>query len=87
MLLDDGFPEWVSAADRKLLQSTSSGPNADMVVAQDGSGNYKSISEAVDAAYKLQGGATKRFVIHVKAGVYRENIEIKKTMKNPIILS
>ncbi|KAB2614212.1 pectinesterase [Pyrus ussuriensis x Pyrus communis] len=63
-------------------QYTSSGPNADMVVAQDGSGNYKSISEAVDAAYKLQGGATKRFVIHVKAGVYRENIEIKKTMKN-----
>ncbi|CAN6549638.1 unnamed protein product [Malus baccata var. baccata] len=82
LLSDDGFPGWVSAADRKLLQSISSGPNADMVVAQDGSGNYKSISEAVDAAYKLQGGATKRFVIHVKAGVYRENIEIKKTMKN-----
>ncbi|RXH70318.1 hypothetical protein DVH24_007574 [Malus domestica] len=82
LLSDDGFPEWVSAADRKLLQSIGSGPNADMVVAQDGSGNYKSISEAVDAAYKLQGGATKRFVIHVKAGVYRENIEIKRTMKN-----
>ncbi|KAM0986690.1 hypothetical protein ACFX2I_010880 [Malus domestica] len=82
LLSDDGFPEWVSAADRRLLQSGSSGPKADMIVAQDGSGNYKSISEAVNSAHKLRSGATKRFVIHVKAGVYRENVEIKKTMKN-----
>ncbi|VVA14564.1 PREDICTED: pectinesterase [Prunus dulcis] len=79
---DDGFPEWVSFADRKLLQSTGGGPKADMVVAQDGSGNYETISEAVAAAQNLRSGSTERFVIHVKAGVYKENVEIKKTMKN-----
>ncbi|OMO99767.1 Pectinesterase, catalytic [Corchorus olitorius] len=68
-----GFPSWVSAADRKLLQK-SGAPAADIVVAQDGSGNYKTISEAVAAA---SGG--KRTVIHVKAGVYRESLDIKKS--------
>lgn len=77
-LLSDGFPEWVSAADRKLLQSSGGAPAADIVVAQDGSGNYKTISEAVAAS--KSGG--KRFVIHVKAGVYKENVVIKRSMKN-----
>ncbi|KAK3027676.1 hypothetical protein RJ639_041913 [Escallonia herrerae] len=79
-LLANGFPEWVSTADRKLLQSTNAAP-ADVVVAQDGSGNYKTISEAVAESVKQSSG-TKRFVIHVKAGVYKENVEIKKSMKN-----
>ncbi|CAL5396737.1 unnamed protein product [Camellia sinensis] len=75
-LLADGFPEWVSSADRKLLQSSS--PSADIVVAQDGSGNYKTISEAVAAS----NGGTNRFVIYIKAGVYNENVVIKRSMKN-----
>lgn len=75
-LLSDGFPTWVSAADRKLLQSSGAGaPAADVVVAQDGSGNYKTISEAVEAA----GGGGGRFVIYVKAGVYKENVQVKKS--------
>jgi len=72
-LLSDGFPSWVSAADRKLLQSSSI--KANLVVAQDGSGNYKTISEAVAASSRLSGGS--RFVIHVKAGTYNENVQIK----------
>lgn len=79
-LLSNGFPRWVSAADRKLLQSVG-GPNADIVVAQDGSGNYKTITEAVAAASEQSGG-NKRTVIHVKAGVYEENVEIKRRAKN-----
>ncbi|KAF9607245.1 hypothetical protein IFM89_033452 [Coptis chinensis] len=79
-LLSDQFPTWVSAADRKLLQVSN--VRADIVVAQDGSGNYKTVSEAVAASVKLRSGNTHRFVIHVKAGIYREYIEIKKTMKN-----
>ncbi|XP_007045218.2 PREDICTED: pectinesterase [Theobroma cacao] len=73
-LLAHGFPAWLSAADRKLLQKTGAPPKADIVVAQDGSGNFKSISEAVAAA-----GGGKRTVIYVKAGVYRENVNIKKS--------
>ncbi|XP_024028479.1 probable pectinesterase/pectinesterase inhibitor 54 isoform X2 [Morus notabilis] len=64
------FPKWVSPRDRKLLQSTTI--NANAVVAQDGSGNYKTISEAIRAA---SGG---RFVIYVKAGVYKEKIHASK---------
>lgn len=79
-LLSNGFPRWVSAADRKLLQA-GKGPNADITVAQDGSGNYKTIAEAVTAASKQSGGS-KRIVIYVKAGVYKENVEIKKSVKN-----
>ncbi|XP_068663569.1 pectinesterase-like [Aristolochia californica] len=78
-LLSDGFPEWVSATERKLLQSRA--PNADLVVAKDGSGNYKTIGEALAGAAKMRSG-TKRFVIHVKSGVYKEKIEITKSMKN-----
>ncbi|KAJ8621449.1 hypothetical protein MRB53_029978 [Persea americana] len=79
LLADKSFPTWVMAADRKLLQSSTVA--ADIVVAKDGSGNYKTISEAVAASVKLRSG-TKRFVIHVKAGLYSENVEITRSMKN-----
>ncbi|KAF3432147.1 hypothetical protein FNV43_RR26886 [Rhamnella rubrinervis] len=79
-LLSNGFPGWVSAADRRLLQAVGE-PKADITVAQDGSGNYKTIAEAVTAASKQSGGS-KRTVIYVKAGVYKENVQIKKSVKN-----
>ncbi|KAG0490969.1 hypothetical protein HPP92_007832 [Vanilla planifolia] len=82
-LLSHGFPTWVAAADRRLLQSSN--VNADLVVAKDGSGDYKTISEAVGAAAKRRSG-TSRYVIHVKAGVYKENVEISKSMKNLMIV-
>ena len=66
------FPKWVSPKDRKLLQATTI--NADVVVAQDGSGNYKTVSEAIQAA--PSGG--RRFVIYVKKGVYNEKIRTHK---------
>ncbi|KAG2411067.1 Pectinesterase inhibitor 6 Pectin methylesterase [Vigna angularis] len=81
-LLSDGFPSWISHSDRRLLQETTS--KADVVVAQDGSGNYKTISEGVAAASKLSGKG--RVVVHVKAGVYKENIDISRTVKNLMII-
>ncbi|KAG9454736.1 hypothetical protein H6P81_007640 [Aristolochia fimbriata] len=82
-LLSDGFPEWVSPTERKLLQSGAVLPKADLVVAKDGSGDYKTIAEALAAAAKTRSGKTaKRFVIYVKSGVYEENVEITKSMKN-----
>ncbi|KAG6513076.1 pectinesterase-like [Zingiber officinale] len=74
------FPEWVAAADRKLL--ADSDVNPDLVVAQDGSGDYRSIVEAVAAVPKERGGSTERYVIHVKAGVYKEYVEIPSSMEN-----
>lgn len=73
--------EWISGDERNLLQ----GAAADMVVAQDGTGDFRSISEAVAAAAEVRKGSG-RFVIYVKGGVYRENVVIKKTMKNVVMI-
>nr|POE48296.1 pectinesterase 3 [Quercus suber] len=70
------WPEWLSAGDRRLLQSSSLTPN--VVVAADGSGNYKTVSAAVAAA--PDNGKT-RYIIKIKAGVYRENVEVTKKKK------
>ncbi|KAL6321811.1 hypothetical protein AAG906_035508 [Vitis piasezkii] len=80
----EGFPSWVKAGDRRLLQSTSTAAKANLVVAQDGSGNYKTIKAAIEAAAKRSGSG--RYVIHVKKGVYKENIEIGNKMKNIMLV-
>ncbi|WOG95505.1 hypothetical protein DCAR_0414827 [Daucus carota subsp. sativus] len=68
------FPTWVSPGDRKLLQGSSPGDNANIVVAQDGSGQYETVAAGVAAAKSKSGKG--RFVIYVKAGTYKENVEI-----------
>nr|GMC92962.1 probable pectinesterase/pectinesterase inhibitor 17 [Ipomoea batatas]GMD02185.1 probable pectinesterase/pectinesterase inhibitor 17 [Ipomoea batatas] len=78
----DGFPTWVSPGDRKLLQASAVKP--DVVVAKDGSGNYKTIKDALDAAGKRSGSG--RFVIHIKRGVYNENLDIGKKLKNIMLV-
>lgn len=71
------WPEWLSAGDRRLLQSPSVTPN--VVVAADGSGNYRTVAAAVAAAPEK---SSSRYVIRIKAGVYRENVEIPKKKTN-----
>ncbi|KAG6427990.1 hypothetical protein SASPL_112238 [Salvia splendens] len=78
-----GFPRWVRPGDRRLLQSSS--PRADVVVARDGSGNFKTVGAAVaDAARKRSGSG--RYVIYVKAGTYVENVEIGEDLVNVMLL-
>ncbi|PON78277.1 Pectin lyase fold/virulence factor [Trema orientale] len=74
---EHGWPEWLSAADRRLLQSGSG--TANVVVAADGSGDYRTVSEAVKAA---PDNSKTRYVIKIKAGVYRENVDVSKKKKN-----
>ncbi|KAI6706623.1 hypothetical protein NL676_009585 [Syzygium grande] len=76
----NGFPTWVRPGDRKLLQSSSPASKANIVVAKDGSGKYKTIKEAITAASKRSG--TSRYVIYIKAGTYKENIEVGSKLKN-----
>ncbi|KAK4804748.1 hypothetical protein SAY86_004565 [Trapa natans] len=76
----DVFPSWVKPRDRKLLQSSSPASQANLVVAQDGSGNYKTISEAVSAASKRSGSG--RYIIYIKAGTYKENVQVGSGLKN-----
>ncbi|KAJ6676254.1 PECTINESTERASE [Salix viminalis] len=79
---EDSFPGWLKTGDRKLLQTSSPTPN--LVVAQDGSGNYRTIKAALDAAAKRSG--SRRFVIRIKSGVYRENLDIGKNLKNIMLV-
>ncbi|XP_059639447.1 pectinesterase 3-like [Cornus florida] len=75
-----GFPEWVSAGDRRLLQETKLTPS--VTVAQDGSGDVKTIKEAVA---RIPVKSKTRFVIYVKAGKYMENVTVEKYMWNVMI--
>ncbi|XP_072984411.1 pectinesterase-like [Typha latifolia] len=74
-----GFPRWLSAGDRRILQSPPSAIKADVVVAKDGSGKFTTIGAAVAAA---PSKSARRFVIYIKAGAYFENVEVGKSMTN-----
>ncbi|PUZ56980.1 hypothetical protein GQ55_5G391800 [Panicum hallii var. hallii] len=74
-----GFPRWVRPGDRRLLQAPASGIKADAVVAQDGSGDYTTVSAAVAAA---PTNSKRRYVIYIKAGAYMENVEVGKKHVN-----
>ncbi|KAE8665301.1 putative pectinesterase/pectinesterase inhibitor 44 [Hibiscus syriacus] len=76
------FPTWFKTEDRKLLQSAN-GVTADAVVAADGTGNFATIMEAVTAAPDY---SMNRYVIYVKKGLYKENVEIKKKKWNIVMI-
>ncbi|KAI4335143.1 hypothetical protein L6164_013816 [Bauhinia variegata] len=75
------FPSWVKPGDRKLLQAN--GVPVDVVVAADGTGNFTKVMDAVLAAPNY---SMKRYVIYIKRGIYRENVEIKKKKWNLMMI-
>ncbi|KAM7274767.1 hypothetical protein ACFE04_016633 [Oxalis oulophora] len=75
---DDGFPTWVPRKDRRLIQMINGVP-ADVIVAQDGTGNFTNITDAVLSAPNYN---MTRYVIYIKKGVYNEYVEIKKKKWN-----
>ncbi|XP_057770522.1 pectinesterase 3 [Salvia miltiorrhiza] len=78
--VEDGFPAWVGAAERRLLQVER--PTPDVTVAMDGTGDVKTVNEAVKM---LKKKSKTRFVIYVKAGVYVENVLLEKAHWNVMI--
>ncbi|KAB5534785.1 hypothetical protein DKX38_017871 [Salix brachista] len=81
--LNGGFPSWILGKDRKILESSVSNVEANVVVAQDGSGDYTTVQEAVNSA---PDKSQSRYVIHVKSGIYTENVEVGKNKKNVMIV-
>ncbi|OIW04551.1 hypothetical protein TanjilG_13933 [Lupinus angustifolius] len=76
----------VGKNNRKLMEEEDGEAEtvkADVVVAEDGSGDFKTVSAAVAAAPEK---SKKRFVIRIKAGVYRENVEVGKKKTNIMFL-
>lgn len=80
---DEGFPNWLKPRDRKLLLVGTNATTADAVVAADGTGDYTTISEAVEAA---PDHSSRRYVIYIKKGVYKEYVEINKKKWNIMIV-
>ncbi|KAL5852356.1 hypothetical protein ACOSQ3_007474 [Xanthoceras sorbifolium] len=74
---EDGYPSWVSSGRRKLLAATAATIKPDVVVAKDGSGQFKTITDALNAVPKKN---RKTFVIYIKAGVYQETVMVTKNL-------
>lgn len=78
----EGYPTWLSASDRQLMQNADP-PKPNAVVAQDGSGQYKTIKAAVNAHPGLKNkNYNGRYVIFIKAGIYKEYVLIPKNARN-----
>lgn len=79
----DEQPKWLQSKDRKLLQADDLKKKADIVVAKDGSGKYKTISAALK---HVPEKSDNRTVIYVKKGIYYENVRVEKTKWNVMII-
>ncbi|KAI3459253.1 hypothetical protein Pfo_015916 [Paulownia fortunei] len=67
---------------RRLLTVTPTSLKPNAVVAQDGSGHFKTISAAIATVPKKNNNT---FVIYVKAGLYKEQVQVPKGV-NKIVL-
>lgn len=68
------FPTWFLVAKRKLLEG-GGGKQPDAVVAQDGSGQFSTITESLNVCQKKNKGLCS---IYVKKGKYEERVEVPK---------
>ncbi|CAA7401164.1 unnamed protein product [Spirodela intermedia] len=76
----DGLPAWVPEGDRRLLkEKVTKNLKPNVVVAKDGSGDFRTISAALAAISEKYHG---RYVIYVKAGIYDESPTVTKEMVN-----
>ncbi|XVE53797.1 hypothetical protein DITRI_Ditri03aG0031000 [Diplodiscus trichospermus] len=76
----DGVPNWLNHDERRMLKGGDDDkPTPNVTVAKDGSGKFKTISEALAAMPEKYDG---RYVIFVKAGIYEETVVVTKKMVN-----
>lgn len=80
-----GFPSWLSGKDRRILQSSGDeyNPNEVLTVAVDGTGDFTTITDAINFA---PNNSYDRTIIHIKQGFYVENVEIPSYKTNIVLL-
>nr|GEU50360.1 probable pectinesterase/pectinesterase inhibitor 60 [Tanacetum cinerariifolium] len=83
--VDDDFPDWITPTDRKLLQSNSVHMKANIIVSQARGSRFKTIQSALNFAAGLKRG-NKRYIVYIRSGVYRENINIGNNLNNIMLL-
>ena len=76
-------PSWMGARQLHLLTATPQSLKPNVVVAQDGTGKYKTIKEALKEVPKK---SNETFVIYIKEGVYKEQIIIDRQMTNVFMI-
>lgn len=77
------FPSWINVRDHKFLQAMPQEIKANVVVANDGTGNFYNITSVVAAT---PNNSESRYVIYVKRRVYEENVKIEKYKTNVMLI-
>ncbi|KAJ9539727.1 hypothetical protein OSB04_026233 [Centaurea solstitialis] len=75
-----GFVDWDYQNEHNLSNTKLELKRPNVVVTQDGSGDFRTVQDAINAASQ-RAQPTKRFVIYVKAGIYRENVVIRNSVQ------
>ncbi|KAL0388824.1 UNVERIFIED_CONTAM: putative pectinesterase/pectinesterase inhibitor 21 [Sesamum radiatum] len=78
-----GPPPFVDAEARRIMTANVNTLKPSIVVAQDGSGQFKTIKGAISSLPKKGDGP---YVIHVKAGLYKENVIFPKKVNNVVLI-
>ncbi|CAM8989766.1 unnamed protein product [Rhodiola kirilowii] len=81
---DSDFPSWIDGAKRRLLEAPVSEVKPDVIVAQDGSGKYKTLNEALENVPVRKDNRT--YVIYVKAGTYTDHVKIGKKLTHIMMI-
>ncbi|PNY08310.1 pectinesterase [Trifolium pratense] len=79
----DGYPSWLSTSDRIVVSQLQSGgmqPNA--IVANDGSGQYTTVTDGINS-YPTNFQGT--YIIYVKAGIYQEYVTVDQSKHNILL--
>ncbi|KAI3714465.1 hypothetical protein L6452_21419 [Arctium lappa] len=79
----DHVPSWMTAADRRLMQTPPKMLPPTVVVAMDGTGNFTTIAAAIMMAPNRSVG---RYVIQIKAGIYNENLVVPRQKVNIMLV-
>ena len=83
--MDVGFPTWISKKleRRTRMLASENDPSKVLTVAADGTGKFTTITDAINSA---PNNSNDKTIIHVKQGVYEENVVIPSYKTHIVLL-